>query len=299
MDQHFATRKRPFSGSLGRRVQLFAARSLTCFKFRFVSSPLPWTYQSLWSVFARLDPAFVPESGVMAHPISPKKIAQRLARLLRPERPDYAYLKKAFQHTRTLLGVKPTKAKKRLPQLLTDQELIAFYEAVWKARNPKHMVMIKLLVFTGLRNAELARIRLQDVDLDHCQIFIRQGKGGKDRSVLFPANFRGELLQYTQGLQDHRAIFLFESNRLRPYSNRRIRQIIHKYALAAGIQKRVYPHLFRHQIITFLTKKGIISPKLQLISGHTKEKSLAIYRDLALVDVSNEYEEAMKSFPVK
>jgi site-specific recombinase XerD len=88
-------------------------------------------------------------------------------------------------------------------------------------------------------------------------------------------------------------------NRLRTYSNRRIRQIIHKYALAAGIQKRVYPHLFRHQIITFLTKKGIISPKLQLISGHTKEKSLAIYRDLALVDVSNEYEEAMKSFPVK
>ena len=95
------------------------------------------------------------------------------------------------------------------------------------------------------------------------------------------------------------AIFLFESNRLRPYSNRRIRQIIHKYALAAGIQKRVYPHLFRHQIITFLTKKGIISPKLQLISGHTEEKSLAIYRGLALVDVSNEYEEAMKSFPVK
>jgi hypothetical protein len=47
------------------------------------------------------------------------------------------------------------------------------------------------------------------------------------------------------------------------------------------------------------TKKGIISPKLQLISGHTEEKSLVIYRDLALVDVSNEYEEAMKSFPVK
>jgi site-specific recombinase XerD len=46
-------------------------------------------------------------------------------------------------------------------------------------------------------------------------------------------------------------------------STRRIRQIIHEYALAAGIQKRVYPHLFRHQIITFLIKKGIISPKLQ------------------------------------
>jgi hypothetical protein len=76
-------------------------------------------------------------------------------------------------------------------------------------------------------------------------------------------------------------------------------EIIHKYALAARVQKRVYPHLFRHQIITFLTKKGIISPKLQLLSGHAEEKSLAIYRDLALTDVSAEYEEAMKTFPVR
>ena len=76
-------------------------------------------------------------------------------------------------------------------------------------------------------------------------------------------------------------------------------QIIKQYAIEAGIKKRVYPHLFRHQLITFLTKKGIISPKLQLLSGHAEEKSLAIYRDLALSDVAGEYEEAMKSFPVR
>jgi hypothetical protein len=46
-------------------------------------------------------------------------------------------------------------------------------------------------------------------------------------------------------------------------------------------------------------KKGIISPKLQLLSGHAEEKNLAIYRDLALADVSAEYEEAMRSFPVR
>jgi integrase/recombinase XerD len=235
----------------------------------------------------------------MAPTTAPKKMAQRLARLLRAERPDYAYLKKVFQHTRALLAVKPAKVKKRLPQLLTDQELVAFYEAVWKARNPKHMIMIKLLIFTGLRNAELARIRLGDVDLDRCQISVVQGKGSKDRSVLFPASFRGEIAQYILGLQERRAAFLFESNRLRPYSTRRVRQIIHEYALAAGILKRVYPHLFRHQIITFLTRKGIISPKLQLLSGHTEEKSLAIYRDLALADVSAEYEKVMRTFPVR
>ena len=43
----------------------------------------------------------------------------------------------------------------------------------------------------------------------------------------------------------------------------------------------------------------MISPKLQLLSGHTTEQSLAVYRDLALADVSGEYEEAMKTFPVR
>jgi integrase/recombinase XerD len=229
----------------------------------------------------------------------PKQMAGKLARLLRAERPNHQYLKKVFQHARSMLAVVPAKVEKRLPELLTNHELVAFYEAVWHARNPTHMVMIKLLIFTGLRNAELAGVRLQDVDLDHCQVRVVQGKGGKDRSVLFPNSFRGELGQYIHGPRERRAVFLFESNRLRPYSTRRIRQIIHEYAVAAGIEKRVYPHLFRHQIITFLSRKGIISPKLQLLSGHAEEKSLAIYRDLALADVSGEYEEAMRSFPVR
>ena len=83
------------------------------------------------------------------------------------------------------------------------------------------------------------------------------------------------------------------------YSTRRLRQIVKQYASAAGIAKRVYPHLFRHQLITYLTKQGIISPKLQLLSGHTAEQSLAVYRDLALADVAGEYEEAMKTFPIR
>jgi len=160
-------------------------------------------------------------------------------------------------------------------------------------------VVLKLLIFTGLRNAELAHVRIRDVDLDHCQIHVVQGKGRKDRCVLFPASFRGELAQYLRGPQDRGAVYLFESNRLKPYSTRRIRQIVRQYAVNAGIEKRVYPHLFRHQIITFLTRKGIISPKLQLLSGHAEEKSLAIYRDLALADVSPEYQEAMRAFPVR
>ncbi len=137
------------------------------------------------------------------------------------------------------------------------------------------------------------------IDLTNCTVRIEQGKGKKDRYVLFSMSFRGELAQYVENQKRGGATFLFESNRLSSFSTRRIRQIIKEYADAAGLEKRVYPHLFRHQIITYLTRKGIISPKLQLLSGHSEEKSLAIYRDLALADVAEEYESAMQAFPVR
>ena len=119
----------------------------------------------------------------------PKEMARKMVRLLRPERPDYHYLKKVFEHVRELLPVAPQKKEKHLPELLTDDELISFYEEVWQGRHRTHMVMIKLLIFTGIRNRELASIQLKDVDLKSLQIRIEQGKGKKDRYVLSPQPF--------------------------------------------------------------------------------------------------------------
>jgi integrase/recombinase XerD len=235
----------------------------------------------------------------MSDRISPKVMAKKLVRALRPQHPDALYLKKVFQHIRELLDVMPSHPVKHLPELLTDTELEAFYQAVWHTRRLAHVVMLKVLIYTGIRNAELVHLRLSDVDLESCQLRITQGKGHKDRYVLFPSSFRGELAQYVDRQRSQRSRYLFESNRHLPYSTRRIRQIVKQYAAAAGIEKRVYPHLFRHQLITYLTKQGIISPKLQLLSGHATEQSLAVYRDLALSDVVAEYEEAMRSFPVR
>jgi hypothetical protein len=54
-----------------------------------------------------------------------------------------------------------------------------------------------------------------------------------------------------------------------------------------------------HQLITYLTKQEIINPKLQLLSGHRMEHSLAVYRALALTDVAAEYAAALRVFPVR
>ncbi|MFC1833729.1 tyrosine-type recombinase/integrase [Thermodesulfobacteriota bacterium] len=232
--------------------------------------------------------------------IPPKKIALQLTRILKKQRPDANYVKKVFQHVRLELGLKGGSLKaKKLPELLTEQELIRFYEAVWNAMDRTHVVMIKLLIFTGIRNSELANLRLEDVDLNGLKIRINEGKGKRDRYVPIPSTFRGELAQYMDNQKRRRASYLCETNRQDKFSTRWIRGVIKRYALQAGIEKRVYPHLFRHQFLTYLAQKGILDAKVQIISGHQDRKSLAIYQEMSLADVEQEYQAAMRDFPVK
>ena len=98
--------------------------------------------------------------------------------------------------------------------------------------------------------------------------------------------------------RDKRARFLFETNRLDRYTTRWIRATVKRYAAEAGIEKRIYPHLFRHQLLTHLARKGIADAKIQVISGHAARQNLEIYQELSLAEVAGEYQAAMKDFPV-
>ncbi len=231
---------------------------------------------------------------------SPKEMANQVADLLREQHPDAHYVKRVFQHVRDSLELKGKIARsKRLPELMTDEELNRFYKSVWHTSNRTHMIMLKLLLYTGIRNEELVNISISDVDIDALKIRISHGKGDKERYVLFPKYFCGELAQYLIVQKENDAVYLFESNRKSKFTTRWIREIVKKYAKMAGIAKRIHPHLFRHQILTYLTSKGIVDAKIQLISGHKSRESLSIYQDLSLADISKEYWDVMKDFPVQ
>jgi integrase/recombinase XerD len=115
-----------------------------------------------------------------------KRKARQLARHLRGERPDCAYLKEVFRHLRDELAVEVAKTPKKLPSVPTENEIRRYYQTVWTARRSGDIVLIKTLLYTGVRVAELVQIRLDDVDLDACRIRITQGKGGKTVTCRFP-----------------------------------------------------------------------------------------------------------------
>ncbi len=123
----------------------------------------------------------------------PKKKARELAQYFRVERADYPYLISVFRALREELEIQVPQSTTRLPEVPTEEELRRFYQAVWNCRNFADMVLIKTLFYTGIRVSELVAIRLDEVDVERCQIRITQGKGHKDRQVPFPLPFR-ELL---------------------------------------------------------------------------------------------------------
>lgn len=189
--------------------------------------------------------------------------AKELAKFLRAERPDYAYLKSVFRELRDELEITIPQAPRRLPEVPTEEEIRAFYQQAWQARKFTDMILIKTLFYTGVRVSELVNIRLQEVDLERCQICVQQGKGKKDRMVPFPHAFRELLGLHMQQMHQKEAIYLFESARKHKYSDRGVRRMLERYATDAGITRSMSPHKWRHFLFTWLKAQGIDDALIQ------------------------------------
>ena len=224
------------------------------------------------------------------------RLVAQLVRLARKERLGYEDFLYVCQQARKKLGLRKPTRERKLPQLLSDRELRKFFGALQECGNVQHEIMLKLLFLTAVRVSELVNIKVAEIDFQNCKIFIGEGKGRKDRYILFPAGFRLVLQSHLQVYPKNR--YLFETTRYAPFTTRRVQQIVQQYREAAGITQPVHPHLFRHQMITYLTAQGLSDSQIQLISGHESKKSLEVYQHLSLKNVEEAYQEAVRSLEV-
>jgi integrase len=111
-------------------------------------------------------------------------------------------------------------------------------------RTDEEALMVELLYFTGLRLEEFRQIRVSDVDLAERRIYVRQGKGGKPRTVVFPPRVLSLLVRH---LADRHG-YLFESPRHRGYprSPGWIDRTLARLGREAGLPYHVTAHVLRH-----------------------------------------------------
>ncbi|HEY8889188.1 MAG TPA: site-specific integrase [Clostridium sp.] len=230
--------------------------------------------------------------------ITPKKKAKELSKYLRGERPDYNYLKSVFMYLREELEIEVPRKTKKLPYVPTENEIKNYYKVVWNSKNFQDMLIIKVLIYTGVRVSELVSIKISDIDLFNCQIRINQGKGNKDRVVPFPEGFKEVLGIHCNNTLKNNATYLFESSWKKKYTDRGIRKILEKYSVQAGLKTMISPHKLRHFLFTWLKKQGIDDALIQPYSGHESRKTLEIYSNLSITEAQEAYDEVINKFPI-
>jgi integrase/recombinase XerD len=186
-------------------------------------------------------------------------VVGQLVRLARRNRLGYDEFLYICQQARKKLELRKPKKERKLPKLLPAADLKRFFREIQNCGDVQHEIMLKLLFYTAVRVSELVGIRVADVDVDGCRIFI------------------------------------FETRRYGPFTARRVQQIVQQYRAKARIADHVHPHLFRHQMLTYLTSRGLSDAQIQLISGHESKKSLEVYQHLSLESVEQAYQEAVQA----
>jgi integrase/recombinase XerD len=170
------------------------------------------------------------------------------------------------------------KRRMRLPVILSRDEVARLIES---ASNPFHRTILMTLYATGVRRAELARLKLTDVDTARMVLHVHNGKGRKDRDVVLSPHLLEELRQHYRRLARKPATWLFPGGQRHtadnPVSAKVCWNACREAAKRAGIRKALHPHTLRHCFATHLLESGADLRTIQILLGHSDLKQTAIY----------------------
>jgi site-specific recombinase XerD len=164
----------------------------------------------------------------------------------------------------------------KLPEVFSKREVI---EIISKTTNLKHRFMLSLLYGTGLRIGELIALKIKDIDGQRKMLFVREGKGLKDRMVPIGDGLLKHARDYYKAYQPKE--YLFEGQYGGKYSSRSAQQVLKQAMKRAGIRKKGTLHTLRHSFATHLLESGTDIRYIQTILGHSSPKTTMIYTHIS------------------
>ncbi len=185
-----------------------------------------------------------------------------------------------------------SKIPERTVEVLSREELERIFKAVdqTKKSGPRDTAILQTLYSTGLRVSELANLNRDQVDLERKEFMVR-GKGKKPRIVFLSEESSSAIKNYLKSREDHFKPLFINSGKgqskddilndeKRRLSTVSIEKIVKKYALKAGIVKKVTPHTLRHSFATELLINGADIRSVQEMLGHSSITTTQIYTHL-------------------
>jgi site-specific recombinase XerD len=166
---------------------------------------------------------------------------------------------------------------KHLPMVLSKEEVVKILDIV---KNEKHRLLLTMVYSSGLRVSEVVALKREHVDFPRGVIYVKLGKGRKDRITLLSKKAAGQIEEYCKHYNIENWLFPGQPAK-RHLSIRSAQKIFYKAVRKAGIYKEVSIHGFRHSFATHLLEGGTDIRYIQDLLGHTSIRTTERYTHVA------------------
>lgn len=218
----------------------------------------------------------------------PHSKPRSIGRLIASMRRFYRYcLRENLIQTDPTLQIESPKLPRSLPKSLNEQEVEDLLNApdIGSAIGLRDRAMLELLYASGLRVSELVTVKVNEVSTQDGVVRVT-GKGSKTRLVPMGEEAADWITRYLYDarqeiLQKRLCDALFVTARAEAMTRQAFWYLIKRYALQAGINKHISPHVLRHAFATHLLNHGADLRVVQMLLGHSDISTTQIYTHVA------------------
>jgi site-specific recombinase XerD len=171
---------------------------------------------------------------------------------------------------------------RKLPVVLSPEEVARLLDA---APGLKYKAALSVAYGAGLRATEVVSLKVSDIDSKRMIIRVEQGKGRKDRYVMLSPHLLNLLRAWWKAARPQGWLFPGRDP-AQPMTTRQLNRACHAAAQMAEINKRVSLHTLRHSFATHLLEQNIDVRIIQVLLGHAKLDTTALYTRVATKTIS-------------
>lgn len=179
--------------------------------------------------------------------------------------------------------IKPIKVPSKEKSAFSSEEIDTIRSI---CKNPYERALVETLLSSGLRINELANLKTQDVDFDKLTVHVKNGKGGKDRTVFITPVAKKYLVKYLKW-NKHKSEYVFTSRLGGRYNNNSFGEVMRDMSKRCDIH--IHPHRFRRTLATDLARKGMPIQEIQKLLGHSKISTTQGYIETSTEKVEASY----------
>ncbi len=219
--------------------------------------------------------------------LSPSTVYQRLSAL--SSFCNYLVRKGKLRDNPLKLLIRPKKGH-RIPEFYSQSSINAWLDHKEASPTPVS-VMIHLLYATGIRRAELAGIRVRDLDFERALLRVR-GKGNKERDVPLGEDMVRDLQRFLEE-REVPSPWLFSRKNGEQLALTTISKMVHKeLSRDPGFTGKKSPHVLRHSLATHLLNRGADLNSIKELLGHTSLAATQVYTHNSFEVLKKAYKKA-------